>query len=114
MKFLKVCSLFSGCGGLDLGFEMAEHPEFRFRTIWANDIDSSSCRTYKRNFPHTEVVNQDIWDYDLKNVPECDIILGGFPCQDFSMLRGDKIKRKGVSTRRGILYTKFVEAVHLK
>ena len=47
-------------------------------------------------------------------MPNCDVILGGFPCQDFSMLRGDEIKRKGVTTKRGVLYTKFVEAVYLK
>lgn len=113
-KELKVCSLFAGCGGLDLGFELAEHPELKFKTIWANDIDKSCALTYKRNFPKTEFVTGDIWDYELKNLPECDLVLGDFPCQDFSMLRGDEVKRRGVATKRGILYTKFVEAVFLK
>lgn len=113
-KELKVCSLFAGCGGLDLGFELAQHPELKFKTVWANDIHESCSKTYVKNFPNVEFIHGDIWDYDLKNMPECDIILGGFPCQDFSMLRGDEIKRKGVSTKRGVLYTKFVEAVYLK
>jgi len=113
MKELKVCSLFAGCGGLDLGFELAKNPEFKFKTIWANDFDSAACATYKKNFSHVEVIEGDIWEYDLKKMPDCDIILGGFPCQDFSLLRGDE-KRKGIKVKRGLLYQKFVEAVKLK
>lgn len=114
MRELKVCSLFAGCGGLDFGFELADNPRLKFKTIWANDFDSSACATYILNFPHVEVIEGDIWDYDLRNMPDCEVILGGFPCQDFSMLRGDEVKRKGVETKRGLLYTKFVEAVELK
>lgn len=113
-KELKICSLFAGCGGLDLGFETAQHPFLKFKVIWANDVDESCAKTYKKNFTHTEFINKDIWEYDLKKVPDCDVILGGFPCEDFSMLRGNEVKRKGVKTKRGVLYTKFVEAVFLK
>jgi DNA (cytosine-5)-methyltransferase 1 len=113
MKILKICSLFAGCGGLDLGFEQAKNPKFNFKVIWANDFDKSACDTYKKNFSDTEVICSDIWDYDLKKMPDCDVILGGFPCQDFSVLRGNG-KRKGVDVKRGLLYTKFVEAVELK
>jgi len=112
-KELKVASLFAGCGGLDLGFELAENENLSFKTIWANDFDSAACKTYRRNFPEVDVVEGDIWKYDLKKMPDCDIILGGFPCQDFSILRGDN-KRKGVNVKRGLLYQKFVEAVRLK
>lgn len=113
MRVLKICSLFSGCGGLDLGFEMAKNKELKFKTIWANDFDTSACSTYRKNFPNVDVVEGDIWDYDLKKIPDCDVILGGFPCQDFSILRGNE-KRKGVNVKRGLLYTKFVKAVKLK
>lgn len=113
-KELRVCSLFAGCGGLDLGFELSEHPELKFKTVWANDVDESCSLTYKRNFPHAKFIHGDIWEYNLKDMPDCDVIIGGFPCQDFSMLRGDEVKRKGVESKRGILYTKFVEAVFLK
>ena len=112
-KELKVCSLFSGCGGLDLGFELAKHSKLKFKTIWANDIHKICSQTHKKNFPNSKFICEDIWDYDLEKIPNCDIILGGFPCQDFSMLRGNE-KRKGVKTRRGNLYIKFVEAVKLK
>lgn len=113
MRVLRVCSLFAGCGGLDLGFELAHHSNLKFKTIWANDFDSSACATYRKNFPDVELVEGDIWDYDLVKMPSCDIILGGFPCQDFSILRGDE-KRKGIGVKRGLLYTKFVEAVAIK
>lgn len=113
MRELKVASLFAGCGGLDLGFELAEHEKLSFKTIWANDFDDSACATYRRNFPEVEVAEGDIWDYDMRKIPNCDIILGGFPCQDFSILRGDT-KRKGIDVKRGLLYLKFVEAVKLK
>jgi len=107
---LRVCSLFAGCGGLDLGFEQAEHPNFEFKVVWANDFDEPACKTFKRNFPNAEVVCGDIWEHDLNKMPDCDIILGGFPCQDFSVLS----KREGIGTKRGNLYLKFVEAVKLK
>lgn len=80
MKELKVCSLFAGCGGLDKGFELAKNPQFKFKTVWANDFDKAACATYRKNFPEVEVIEGDIWDYDLDKMPKCDVILGGFPC----------------------------------
>jgi DNA (cytosine-5)-methyltransferase 1 len=112
-KTLRVCSLFAGCGGLDLGFEQAENERFAYSIVWANDFDKSACATYRKNFPNTELIEGDIWNYKLEEMPRCDVILGGFPCQDFSMLRGGT-KRNGVETKRGLLYTKFVEAVKLR
>ena len=112
-KVLKICSLFAGCGGLDIGFENAYNDNFEFQVIWANDFEKAACATYRRNFPKTKLIEGDIWKYNLEEMPDCDVILGGFPCQDFSMLRGGT-KRNGVKTKRGLLYTKFVEAVSLK
>ena len=59
-KELKVASLFAGCGGLDLGFELADHEKLSFKTIWANDFDAAACATYRRNFPEVEFVEGDI------------------------------------------------------
>lgn len=100
----KVLSLFSGCGGLDLGFKQAG-----YEIVWANDFEPSSCRTYARNFgPH--VVEGSIVDIDFTKTPDVDIITGGFPCQDFSMVS----KRGGLETDRGNLYKQFVRAVETK
>lgn len=100
----KLLSLFSGCGGLDLGFV-----EAGYKVVQANDHDHWSCRTYERNFgPH--IIEQSIIDFDFSKSPKVDIITGGFPCQDFSMLW----KRGGINTDRGNLYQYFVKAVREK
>ena len=101
---MKAVSLFSGCGGMDLGFIWAG-----YEIIWANDIDRDACETYKLNIG-SHIVEGDISEIDLSSIPDCDVILGGFPCQDFSMIW----KRKGIETDRGNLYQYFVEAVNLK
>lgn len=100
----KLLSLFSGCGGLDWGFK-----EAGYEIVWANDFDHWSCKTYSRNFgPH--IVEGSITDIDFSKVPNVDIITGGFPCQDFSMIW----KRRGLGTDRGNLYRYFVNAVAAK
>ncbi len=110
-KILKIMSLFAGCGGMDLGFLMAEHPRFRYQIVWANDFDKDACTTYRKNFG-VDISEGDIWDVDLSKTPDVDVIIGGFPCEDFSIVRGDT--RRGFGAKRGLLYTKFVEAVSLK
>lgn len=100
----RVASLFSGCGGMDAGFKQAG-----YELVWANDFELSACETYAENFgPH--IVHGDITKIDLKKIPDIDVIIGGFPCQDFSMIS----KRGGINTDRGNLYKYFVEAVRLK
>lgn len=101
---LRLASLFSGCGGMDLGFKWSG-----YNLLWANDIFSDACATYRQNLGN-HIIEQDIADVDLTTIPDCDIILGGFPCQDFSMIS----KRGGIETDRGNLYKYFVEAVKIK
>lgn len=70
----KILSLFTGCGGLDLGFHMAG-----YETIWANDVSEWACESFKKNIGNV-IVHGDIEQinpYD-KSIPDCDIILGGF------------------------------------
>lgn len=98
---IKVISLFSGCGGMDLGFIQAG-----FRILWANDIDKIACDTYENNIGK-HIVCGDIQTIDYSTIPSADLILGGFPCQDFSMIW----KRKGITTERGNLYKNFVDLV---
>ncbi len=108
---LKVMSLFSGCGGMDLGFTLAQHPKYKYEVVWANDFDKAACATYRKNFG-IDIYEGDIWNVDLRTTPPADAVIGGFPCEDFSILRGDT--RPGFSSKRGLLYTKFVEAVSIK
>lgn len=104
LKRPRLVSLFSGCGGLDLGFAQAG-----YNLVWANDINDDACETYARNLGDHVVVG-DICEIDLSSVPQADIVVGGFPCQDFSMIW----KRGGISTDRGNLYRNLVELVELQ
>ncbi len=75
---MKIISLFAGAGGMDLGFLKAGH-----KIIWVNDNDLDSCQTYERNFKHKPIC-EDIEKLDSKNIPDGDVVIGGFPCQGFS------------------------------
>ena len=103
----KIVSLFSGCGGLDLGFHNQG-----YETIWANDFAHWACETFKKNFGNI-IVEKDIEQIDPykdKSIPDCDLILGGFPCQDFSMIW----KQPGLKGERGNLYKSFLRFVDAK
>lgn len=75
-----VVSLFSGAGGLDLGFHKAG-----FEIVWANDFDKYAVQTYKMNFKN-EIIFGDINNVDFNTIPSADVVIGGFPCQPFSMM----------------------------
>lgn len=75
---IKVVGLFSGCGGLDLGFKQAGYD-----IIWANDILKDACETYKLNIGN-HIINEDITKINLETIPSADVIIGGPPCQGFS------------------------------
>lgn len=109
---LNVVSLFSGCGGMDLGFRggfdvLGRHYEKNpFNIIFANDIVKRACETYTRNFGH-EALCGDVRDLDLSVIPKADIVIGGFPCQDFSLAG----KRKGLTAERGRLYLEMKRVI---
>ncbi|WP_242836653.1 DNA cytosine methyltransferase [Clostridium sp. BNL1100] len=111
-KVFTVVSLFSGCGGKDLGFRgdfavFGKHYERNnFNIIWANDIESHACETYKHNFKH-DIVCNDIKNVDINTIPKADIVIGGFPCQDFSIAG----LRKGLSSERGQLYLEMKRVI---
>ncbi len=75
---MKIVSLFSGAGGLDLGLIQAGN-----EIIWANDIDKDAVATYKKNIG-SHIVCSDIKNIDISFVPVADVVVGGFPCQGFS------------------------------
>lgn len=89
----KVVSLFSGIGGLDLGFMYSG-----FNVVWANDFDKYAVKTYKENVSHN-IVCGDIVE-NMKYIPNHDILIGGFPCQPFSTLG----LLKGFNDERGTLF----------
>ena len=74
-----IVSLFSGAGGLDLGFQKAG-----FDIIWANEFDKNMWPTHTANFPNTYLCQDSILNVDEKTIPECIGIIGGPPCQSFS------------------------------
>lgn len=99
----KLISLFSGCGGLDLGFEQAG-----FKRIWANDFDSDAQAIYSLNLG--EIDRRDILTVAESEIPEGDILTAGFPCQPFS----NAGNRKGVHDSRGMLYKECLRIIKSK
>ena len=88
---MNVVSLFSGLGGLDKGFA-----DTGYNIVWANDFDKYAVQTYKANFGD-HIVLGDINEIPLEIIPDCDILIGGFPCQPFSMMG----QQKGFEDTRG-------------
>ena len=95
---VKVVSLFSGAGGLDLGFKRAG-----FEIVWANDFDKDAVETYKKNIGN-ECICGDISVIDSKDIPACDVIIGGFPCQGFSVAN----TKRNVLDERNKLYLQYI------
>ena len=111
----KVVSLFCGCGGLDLGFVGGftflgkKYDKNNLDIVYANDINKCACETYNYNFER-KCCCEDVCDITTADLPNCDIVIGGFPCQDFS-LAGN---RKGFSAERGRLYKQMLRIVKEK
>ena len=78
---MKIISLFSGCGGLDKGFENEG-----FEVIWANEYDQNFWETFRHNFPKTFLETASIKDIKAQDIPDCDGIIGGPPCQSWSSI----------------------------
>lgn len=102
---MKLVSLFSGAGGLDLGF----HQE-GFRTIWANEYNRFIVPTFKHNFPDVTVVSSSISNIDSLSVPDCDGIIGGPPCQSWSIAGASR----GIDDSRGQLFFEYVRILKTK
>lgn len=126
-KVLNVGSLFAGVGGVCLGFQLASNDKFKYELKWANEVDQYACATYRKNFNH-ELIEGDInkvLDPDLcedKNDKEyynnmhedilkerIDVLLGGFPCQAFSIAG----ERKGFDDERGNLFCSIIKLIKL-
>ncbi len=122
MGGLRIVSLFSGAGGLDLGFVQAG-----YRVVFANDVLESAAHTYSANFGlrfetcggrRVEAQAYSVLACDVSLVHfgplkelEPDVVIGGPPCQDFSIVRGPEWDRRGIEVKRGRLYAHFVRAL---
>lgn len=102
---MKVCSLFSGIGGIDLGFIQAG-----FNVIWANEFDKDAATTYRHNFGSEYLVEKDIRNVDVSSIPDFDVLVAGFPCQPFSIAG----KQKGFTDPRGDLFFQIARVVEAK
>ncbi|MBI4158291.1 MAG: DNA cytosine methyltransferase [Candidatus Yanofskybacteria bacterium] len=100
-KKITAVSLFSGCGGMDLGAHNAG-----IKVIWANELVPTYCDTLKKNFPDTKIVQGNI--ADINTFPKADLVFGGYPCQSFSM--GGK--RNPEKDERTYLYKEFARVLN--
>jgi DNA (cytosine-5)-methyltransferase 1 len=99
---LKVVSFFSGAGGLDLGFAKAG-----FDIIWANEFDREIWETYEKNHFSTKLDRRSITDITSEEVPDCDGIIGGPPCQSWS----EAGSLRGIHDKRGQLFFDFIRII---
>lgn len=99
---LKTVALFAGCGGLDLGFE-----NVGFNIIWANDNNKKVQETYRYNHKATELIIKSLVDVKSEEIPECDVIIGGPPCQSWSLAGA----MKGKEDSRGKLFYEYVRVI---
>lgn len=100
---IRVASLFAGCGGLDHGF----HKNPRYTHVFVNDFDQEACNSYEKNFmikPTCGDIKQ------IKTIPDCDILIGGFPCQGFSMANPYRDEKD----KRNELYLEILRLLKLK
>jgi DNA (cytosine-5)-methyltransferase 1 len=100
---IRVASLFAGCGGLDYGF--LQNP--RYEHVFVNDFDKDACNSYEKNFkikPMCGDIKQ------IETIPDCDIIIGGFPCQGFSMAN----PYRNENDKRNELYLEVLRLIKLK
>lgn len=102
---MNVVSFFAGAGGLDLGFEKAG-----FNVVWANEYDKDIWETYEKNHKSTILDRRSIVDIKSDEVPECDGIIGGPPCQSWS----EAGSLRGINDKRGQLFYDFIRILEAK
>lgn len=102
---MKVASLFSGIGGIDLGFQQAG-----FEIVWANEFDRDAAKTYRHNFGPDHLVEADVRSIDPSTMPDFDVLVAGFPCQPFSIMG----RKKGFNDPRGNLFFEIARIAEAK
>ena len=99
---MKVISLFSGAGGLDLGFK-----KVGFKTVWANEFDKTIWDTFSHNFSENILDTRNMKDISSSEIPDADGIIGGPPCQSWS----EAGKRLGIEDNRGQLFYEYIRVL---
>ena len=118
MKKIRVASLFTGCGGMDLGlcggFEFLgkKYSKNPVEIVFANDLAKSSCNIFDKNF-QTPIIRADIKDIPSSDIPDHDILTAGIPCQQFSILAQNP-PRIGTDSPTGMLYMQVVRIIRDK
>jgi DNA (cytosine-5)-methyltransferase 1 len=101
---MRVVSLFSGAGGLDIGLKQAG-----LDIVWANDLFADAAATYRRNVG-CHIDTRDIREIKSSEIPDCDVVVGGFPCQGFSVANWGR----STADPRNQLYRELVRVVGAK
>lgn len=102
---MRVISLFAGCGGLDLGFKQAG-----FDIVWANDFDREATESYRHNIGN-HIVHDSIYNINTEDIPDADILIGGFPCLGFTVAKG---KSREVGCDYNQLFTEYARVLTAK
>jgi DNA (cytosine-5)-methyltransferase 1 len=104
LKKRRIISLFSGAGGLDLGFKKAG-----FETVWANDSDKSVFKTFTNYFKNTKFDQRSILKVPISEIPSKNVIgvIGGPPCQSWSIAGA----KRGIKDERGLLFNEYIKVI---
>ncbi len=121
MKKIKVIELFAGVGGFRVALESLNNKEQNFEVVWSNQWEPSTKLqhaniVYKNNWPASSHSNKDIFeviDNDFNQIPDHDLLVGGFPCQDYSV--ATTLKRSGgLKGKKGVLWWAIEKILDLK
>ena len=116
MEKIKVASLFCGCGGMDLGilggfsYLDKEYERTPFEIVYSVDNDPYCTQIYNDNFEHKCIV-KDVREIDISQMPDFDMLIGGFPCQSFS-ISAQNPPRLGYKDERGMLFFEMVKILN--
>ncbi len=110
---IRVAEMFAGVGGFHLGLHRASK---HFDIVWANQYEPAKRNQfahdiYKKNFPETLITNEDISKLDKSQIPDFDLLVGGFPCQDYSVASS---RAKGLYGKKGVLWWDIIEVLKEK
>lgn len=105
MSDIRIASMFAGIGGICCGFKQAGA-----EIVWANECDPAACRTYRRNFGGSYLLENDVRTVNFHLAPDFDVLTAGFPCQPFSIAG----RQKGFTDPRGNLFFEIGRMINLK